>query len=220
MKIVRFALPGLLVAICLMLPASANADAIFAVGPNCGSCYGGTYSLNFVGANSGTNFTVTLTITTPTASTAPAGGDYISSVEFGDGKQISSAQLTSTTAGTLANWSATVYGNLNDAGCHAGNAPNACNNQVLNKLGDYTQALANGSTYSWTWDVVFAQAGLDTNTADMHIGAQYSNVDNTSNGLIVSESGGGSTSVPEPAGIVLVAGGMLGLGAFRRRITQ
>ena len=154
----------------LCLSTSARADAIYQVGgaftcPN-NSCLGGAYALSFVGANSGTTFDVTLTATTPTG--GAAFGDYISSVEFGDGKAIASASLTKAPGG-VSSWGTTVYGNLNDAGCQAGNAPNACDNQaVVNGL--YTQAKANGSTYSWTWHVVFTTAGLDLNQSDMHIG--------------------------------------------------
>src|SRR5207302_11452017 len=96
---------------------------------------------------------------------------FISIVELCDGKNISSATLTAAPGG-LSDWSNTVYGNLSNAGCTAGPAPNACNNQdLINGL--YTLAKADGSSYSWTWQVVFSSAGLDLNPADMHIGLQY-----------------------------------------------
>ncbi|HKR31672.1 MAG TPA: PEP-CTERM sorting domain-containing protein [Terriglobales bacterium] len=203
----------------LCLSTSARADTIYQVGggftcPN-SSCLGGAYTLSFVGANSGTTFDVTLTATTPnTTSGSPAFGDYITSVEFGDGKSIASAQLTSAPGGTSA-WGNTVYGNLSNAGCTSGNAPNACNNQYLvNSL--YTLAKANGSTYSWTWHVVFSAAGLDLNQNEMHIGLQYENGINTSNGLIVSESGI-SNRVSEPSALVLLVTGFVGAGVWRRR---
>ena len=152
------------------------------------SCLGGSYILSIVGDNSGTSFQVTLTATTPgSGSGSPVLDDFISSVEFGDGKGIASATLVSAPGG-VGSWGTTIFGNLNNAGCKSGNAPNACDNQTLNN-GLYTLAVANGSTYSWTWNVVFAKPGLDLNEADMHIGLQYSNASNTSNGLIVSESG-------------------------------
>ena len=50
--------------------------------------------------------------------------------------------------------------------------------------------------------------GLDLHEADMHIGLQYENLADTSNGLIVSESGV-STAVPEPSSLVLLGAGLL-----------
>ena len=206
---------AVLFAICLMLPTAATADAISTIGPSCGSCYGGTYTLKFVGPNSGSSFAVTLTIVTP--SSGVAAGDYVSSVEFGDSKGFTSAGLSIAPGGTGA-WGSTVYGNLNNAGCHAGPAPNACNNQNLTG-GQFTQALANGSTYSWTWNVVFSSPGLDFTNGDIHIGLKYTDKNNTTNGLIVSESPAltPSTSVPEPAGLALLGSGLLSVGGFVRR---
>lgn len=203
------------------LPGMAHADAVYQVGgayscPN-NSCLGGAYVLSFVGNNSGNTFDVTLTATTPgSASGSPAFGDYIASVEFGDGKGITSASLTSAPGGVGA-WGTTLLGNLSNAGCKSGPAPNACNDQGLNGLGQYTLAPANGSTYSWTWQVVFDTPGLDLNESDMHIGLQYENGADTSNGLIVSESG--ASTVPEPSPIVLLGAGLLAsLGLAGRKL--
>jgi len=193
------------------LPGIAHADAVYQVGGafTCpmNSCLGGSYTLQFVGANTGTTFDVTLTATTPTS--GAAFGDFITSAEFGDGKGIASASLTSAPGGVGA-WGTTVFGNLSNAGCSSGLAPNACNNQVLNGLGQYTLAPANGTMYSWTWHVVFSTPGLDLNEADIHIGLQYENGANTSNGLIVSESGV-STHVLEPSSLLLLGVGLCGI---------
>ena len=206
----------------MVLPGIAHADAVYQVGgaftcPS-NSCLGGSYTLQFVGNNSGTTFDVTLTATTPNSgSGSPAYGDFITSVEFGDGKGISSAYLTSAPGG-VSSWGTTIFGNLSNAGCSSGPAPNACNNQALNSVGQYTLAPADGTTYSWTWHVVFSTPGLDLNPADIHIGLQYENGVNTSNGLIVSESGA-STRVPEPSSMLLLGVGLLGfLGLAGRKL--
>lgn len=203
----------------LSLCTSAHADAIYQVGGafTCpqGSCLGGSYTLKFVGNNSGTTFDVTLTATTPNSTSgSPAFDDYVSSAEFGDGKAIASATLT-TAPGGIGDWGNTVYGNLSNAGCQSGNAPNACNNQILVN-GQYTQAIADGTTYSWTWHVVFSTAGLDLNENDMHIGLQYENKNDTSNGLIVSESGV-SSHVPEPSTTAMLLSGLVGTGLWQRK---
>ena len=73
MKLTRFTWLAVLVGMGL-LSGMAHADAMFQVGGAVGcpgnSCYGGTYTLQFVGNNSGTTFDVTLTAMTPTSGVA------------------------------------------------------------------------------------------------------------------------------------------------------
>jgi len=205
--------------VCVAIPRMAHGDAMLSVGGSftcpSNSCLGGAYTLTFTGNNTGNTFVVTLTATTPgSTSGSPAFGDYISNVNFSDGQSISSVTLVGATAGGPGSWSSTSLTNLNNAGCSGSSMIFACNSQLPNG-GMYTLAKADGSTYSWTWDVTFAGA-LDTNPADMHIGLQYENGPNTSNGLIVSESGP-STHIPEPGSASLLGLGLAGLAGFARR---
>src|SRR5712664_4223576 len=89
----RFGMSVAVAVAFVVLPGIARADAVFQVGDafSCPSngCLGGSYTLTFVGNNSGTTFDVTLAATTPNSgSGSPAFGDFIGSVEFGDGKAV------------------------------------------------------------------------------------------------------------------------------------
>ena len=209
MKLSRFTWLAVIAGMGL-LSGMAHADAMFQVGgtavcPN-NSCYGGVYKLQFFGNDTGTTFDVVLTAITPTSGVAF--GDFISNVEFGDSKNISSVTLTDA-PGTANAWT-TAFGPLSNNGCGGGNNNFGCSSQNLvgNAL---TLAKADGSTYSWTWHVVFSSAGLDTNLSDIHIGLQYEQA-NGSNGLIVSEH-----SVPEPSSLAFLGTGLGGVGIWRRR---
>ena len=192
---------SLLILMVAIVPIAAHADFSVPVqGVHCGSCYGGTYLLNFVGNNSGTTFTVTLTIQTPTDPTSVVFGQYISGVGFGDGKAIASVTPVSTSFGGT--WS-TVFGNINSSGACDGSPGNKVCSQQNSNTPPFQFALANGSTYTWTWVVTFTTPGLDINLADIHIQAQYQDAGG-SNGHIVSENG---LAVAEPS-----TAAMLGLG--------
>ncbi len=207
---------SILLLVCVAIkPAKADGFSV-TIGPAQGctaACLGGTYTVTFTPV-SGNEYTVTLTATTPTSGVAA--GQYISSVEVGDSIGITSATLLSAPGG-IGDWggaTGTIFGNLNNAGCNPGPAPNFCNNQ---NGPTFTQALANGNTYTWTWDVVYASA-LDTNPADVHIGLQYEDATG-SNGDIVSVNGVGTSSVPEPGSVALLGIGSVGIvGMIRKRV--
>ena len=197
---------GMFAALFVILPVAAHADLFSATaGPsNCASCYGGTYTLDLAG--SGTTFTVTLTIATPSADSVVV-GQYISGVNFGAGTQILSAQLLAAPAGGA--WS-NVLGNINSSGACDGAPPaNKVCSQQNSDNPPYTLAVANGGIYTWQWAVVFEKP--ITELGYVHIGAQYQD-DGGSNGHIVSEN----ATVPEPATAATLGMGLLLL-AFRLR---
>ena len=202
---------GFLVLLLMIAPLAAHADYTWGPGSgDCGSCYGATYNLNIVGNPAGDTFTVTLTINTAGAIPGVS-GQYISGVGFGDGKDIKSVDLIATTAGPLNIWSETT-GNINSSGACDGTPGNKACSQQNSDVSPFQYAKADGSTYSWTWVVVFTTPGLNTNLADIHLSAQYQN-QNGSTGHIVSET---ALTMPE-APLAASLGVGLGLLAFRLR---
>lgn len=204
---------GLLAVLLLMVPVAAHADFTLTVaGAGCSSCYGGTYTLTFVGNNTtDSTFKVTLSITTPSDTTSPVFGQYITGVGFGDGTKI--ASVTPVSASVGGTWS-TLLGSINSSGACDGPPPGnkVCSQQNSNTA-PFTLAKADGSTYSWTWMVTFTSPGLNLNLQDIHISAQYQDAGG-SNGHIVSESG---VSVPEPATAAMFGVGLALFGFKLRR---
>lgn len=199
-----------LVVVLLLIPAAAHADTTFTTGSGCSSCYGGTYSINFVGTANPNTFVVTLTITAPNGGVTA--GQFISGVGFGTGKVITLVTPV-TPGGTVGGTWSTTFDNINsnDTCSGAGPGKKICSEQQ--KTGSpaiFTVAAANGSTYTWQWIVTFATPGLN-DLGDVHIQAQYQDAGG-SPGNIVSQD----ASLPEPATAATLGIGLFLL-AFRLR---
>jgi hypothetical protein len=192
--------------------AVASGSALHAgtLGPVCGSCYGSTYTLDNLGVASSTATTETwrikYTINTNGYDFSPA--DYISSVAVKVGSPITASLESTTAPGT---WTVHLQG-LSNNDCQGGADVWVC-------AEDGTTAVANGSTYTWTFLVKLAKGGLFDDVNEAGIKANYESL--TANvGRVVSESitlgsptGG---EVPEPAALSLLIGG-LGVWMWSRR---
>src|SRR5262249_23044194 len=162
---------------------------------------------------SGPNTAVDISLIIDTSATTLLATDAIRAVEVkiiaGNTPDLVSADLTLAPGGAK-NWS-TTFGNLNNNGCQTGQAGNICSQ-------DSDLALANGSTYTWTWHVVLLDGKLDTNTLADHVGALYCKSGTTcqQNDFqgITSESI--TLQVPEPSTLMLLGTGLVGLAAGMR----
>jgi hypothetical protein len=180
------------------------------LGPVCGSCYGSTYTLDNLGLAASTataeTWRVKYTINTNGYDYSPA--DYISSVAVKVGHPID-ASLEATTAPGV--WKVSLTG-LSNNDCKGGSDVWVC-------AEGGTSAVANGSTYAWTFLVKLAKGDLFDGVNESGIKANYESL--TGNvGRVVSESitlgsptGG---EVPEPAALSLLIGG-LGVWMWSRR---
>jgi len=174
------------------------------IGPSCGSCYGATYTLSETLLSSTKNTsTYQVTYSINTKGYIYNATDYIQQVAVKISDSVISSSLVSAPLG--GKWTLHNTG-LSSNGCSGNGGGFIC-------ASDGTSAVANGSTYTWVFDIKINGTISSTES----IKANYS----PANGIIVSEDipedlQPPTGPVPEPTVLSLLVGGV-GVWAWSRR---
>jgi hypothetical protein len=192
----------------LALAPVASADPI---GPDCGTCQGSIYTLEYSGLpisvdipNNRETFRIVLTIDT---SGYDAGGLFIDTVAIKVAPEIFSASLFDAPTGA-GNW-ITWLGGLNANGCSGSGSGFDCAAAWFAGV-----PVPNATAYTWIWDVEITAGELFTDAFESSLKVRYVDEDNVKVGDLVSE--GITLQIPEPATAALLGGGLLALGFARR----
>jgi hypothetical protein len=204
----------LLTAALLLLPRASQADTAVLTVSGCGSCFGLTYTLTVVGTPGGTTFSVTMNAS-GTVSGLASGITRIGSVNFKIGTDVTAADITSAPGGD-AHWEPDHLNvNATSNGCTGSGNGFVCNRQDFS---GGIASLSNGAVinYDWTWAGVTVAAGSAESlfgpggTAPLRI--EYENDNGDLSGQLLSET----ATVPEPATMLLLWSGLLGVVGFSR----
>lgn len=209
----------LLVGLCMsMEKASAGV-----IGPVCGSCEGGVYTLTFTNFHTvGPNDILDVTLNFNT-DTYTGGGLYIDAAAVKIAPSIVSAILISAppSAPVGSAWN-TFNGALNANGCSGAGSGFICSESNGNGAVVSTDILNAAVSNTFVWQFTIASGTLFDGVNEASIKGLFTDANGTKAGAVLSENitltqySGDDPGVPEPGTYALIGGGLAAVALLRR----